>query len=606
MSTKSKKPQKPPSQQHLVEEPVQGTSKGKQPIQPPKEQPPRDTSKGKQPIQPPAEQPARDPFKGRQPIQPPKEQSAQASSKVKKPQQIPLVQSKQAKPEVTQPHPEQQAEPDTKGKQRQESRTEQPVESKSKGKQPMSKPVYGNPWFYIARIPVKRDARMKRVLVSIGPDTAFRHPQTFFFKNIPSLEPYWGRTNYKAFTATRIVRLEREGKPMPYFLMVCRGEYPKIKSPQNENAIFTCMYEPIFGDAFVFKLGDPELYEDGYARYVHIEEDIRNIDWLPMAIRIAARKVENAVAANANPGFPDINNYADRKTMADDAERMFDWMAAIKKANRKYSKAFPIDLKSGLPDVQRMQGLVKRSMAQVAAWKRQGVLPRDEETDPSDWKKVERFVQRGLAAEKALLAMSTHDKATKNRDETLSTSTDMGRPGTIDIDAFQNAKTCFLAARAVVGEVEDIAHRNLTKQALNTVSIKVSTEEADLKKIRKMIDYTMINHASLKQENAKSPFLDPKILDEIEEKARAAYQAMEKDENELDTVIAFVEFDNACQRLEAEAGLAEREAQEKAEADATSGADTASTSGANPEMPDLSGQPGPSRRGGERLNRVEG
>ena len=551
MNAKSKKPQKPPSRQHSVEEPVQGTSKGKQPIQPPKEQP------------------------------------AQESSKSKKPTQISLVQSKQAKPEATQPRPEQQAEPDTKGKRRQESRTEQPVESKSKGKQPMSKPVYGNPWFYIARIPVKTDARMKRVLVSIGPDTAFRHPQTFFFKNIPSLEPYWGRTNDKAFTATRIVRLEREGEPMPYFLMVCRGEYPKIKSPQNDNAIFTGIYEPIFGDAFVFKLGDPELYEDGYARYVHIEEDIRNIDWLPEAIRIAARKVENAMAANANPGFPDLQNYADRKTMAKDAKRMFDWMAAIKKANRKYSKAFPVDLKSGLPDFQRMQGHVQKSMAQVSAWKRQGVLPRDEGTNPSDWKKVERFVQRGLAAEKALLAMSTNDKVTKNVDETLSTSTDMGRPGTIDTDAVENAKTCFLPARAVVGQVEDIAHRNLARQALETVDIEVSTEEADMKTLREMIDYTMMNHASLKQENAKSPFLDPKILDDIEEKARAAYQAMENDENELDTVMAFIEFDDACQRLEAEAGLAEREAQEKAEADAASGADTASTSGANPEMPGL-------------------
>ena len=267
-------------------------------------------------------------------MQLPPEQSAQAQSTGQKPQQLPPEQSKQAKPEVTQPHPKETMQADTKGKQPQQPPAQQSEQGDSKDSPPTRKPVHGMPHLWIARIPVRRDARIKRVEVVVIPDTAYRHPQTFFFKSIPEVDWYWGGLNDAAVTAQRMVRLEHDGLPTPYFLLACRGEYPVIKLPRNENVIFSNMQVSVFGDAFVFKLASPEVNEHGYTRYVHIE-DICGINWIPQAIREAARKVEYATASKANPGFPDITTYADQETISKDVRRMLKYMTAYRKAGKK-------------------------------------------------------------------------------------------------------------------------------------------------------------------------------------------------------------------------------------------------------------------------------
>ena len=530
-------------QPHLKQQ-VQSDIKGKQRQDLPAKLSEQSNSKGKQPIRSPSEHPVQPDYtsenvqggsnKGKQPIRHPTEQPVQAGSGSKNPQQLPM----RAVPEVTQPRPEQQVESGTQGKQRQDLPAKLSEQSKSKGKQPISKPLYGNPRRLIARIPVKKDARIKRVEVSIGPDTAFRHPQTFFFKNIPVLDPFWGRTNDKAFTATRIIRLENERKPTPYFLMVCRGEYPKVKSPRNDNAIFGGMYEPIFGDAFVFKLGDPELYGDGYARYVHIEEDIGSIDWMPKAIRIAARKVDMAMASEANPGFPDLENYADRETISKDSTRMVNWMRAIRKANKKYAKPFPVDAKSGLPDLERIQDIIKQWTRQVADWKREGVAPVDDSAEPSDVQKQEDFVGKAYDAYKATIDDdidddATGEDATEDEDQTVSAFTDTGSSDTETTNAAEEIRERFLAARAAFLQVEDVARKNISKKVLRQYCAAESSGRPDLKKTKAMLDEIMTRAALWKEEMALRPegevgFIDPKVVDELVVRIQRLYHIMEE------------------------------------------------------------------------------
>ena len=523
---------------------VQSDIKGKQRQDLPAKLSEQGNSKGKQPIRSPSEHPVQPDHtsenvqggsnKGKQPIRHPTEQPVQAGSGSKNPQQLPM----RAVPEVTQPRPEQQVQSGTEGKQRQDLPAKLSEQSKSKGKQPISKPLYGNPRRLIARIPVKKDARIKRVEVSIGPDTAFRHPQTFFFKNIPVLDPFWGRTNDKAFTATRIIRLEDEGKSTPYFLMVCRGEYPKVKSPRNDNAIFRGMYEPIFGDAFVFKLGDPELYADGYARYVHIEEDIGSIDWMPKAIWIAARKVEMAMASEANPGFPDLDNYADRETISKDSTRMLNWMRAIRKANRKYAKPFPVDATSGLPDLERIQDILKQWTRQVADWKREGVAPVDDSAEPSDVQKQEDFVGKAYDAYQATLDDDIDDDATEedpteDEDKIVSASTDTGSSDTETTNAAEEIQERFLAARAAFLRMEDVARKNISKKLLRQYCAAESSGGPDLKKTKAMLDEIMTRAALWKEEMALRPdgevgYIDPKVVDELVVRIQRLYRIMEE------------------------------------------------------------------------------
>ena len=164
----------------------------------------------------------------------------------------------------------------------------------------------------IARIPIGKDAPMETVKVYISLDTAYSNSQTLIFKHFPNVQFYWGERKSRNAWATRIVRLEKGGNPTPYFLLVNKGERLRCRPPRNQNANLTDAREPIFGDAFVFKLGSPELHEDpGHARYVDIETDVGRIHWLPGSLREAATKVKTAGPANANLGFPDLRNYAD-------------------------------------------------------------------------------------------------------------------------------------------------------------------------------------------------------------------------------------------------------------------------------------------------------
>ena len=172
----------------------------------------------------------------------------------------------------------------------------------------------------IARIPIGKDAPMETVMVYISLDTAYSNSQTLIFKHFPNVQFYWGEKRSRNTWATRIVRLEKEGNPTPYFLLVNKRRQLKCRPPRNQNANLTDGREPIFGDAFVFKLGDPELHEDsGHARYVDIEMDVGRISWLPGSIREAATKVKTAGPANANPGFPDLKKYANPETVKQQA-----------------------------------------------------------------------------------------------------------------------------------------------------------------------------------------------------------------------------------------------------------------------------------------------
>ena len=172
----------------------------------------------------------------------------------------------------------------------------------------------------IVRIPIGKDAPMETVKVYISLDTAYSNSQTLIFKHFPNVQFYWGERKSRNAWATRIVRLEKEGNPTPYFLLVNKGGQRNCRPPRNQNANLRDGREPIFGDAFVFKLGDPELHEGpGHARYVDIEMDVGRISWLPGSIREAATKVKTAGPANANPGFPDLKKFADPETVKQQA-----------------------------------------------------------------------------------------------------------------------------------------------------------------------------------------------------------------------------------------------------------------------------------------------
>ena len=421
---KGKKAQKPPSLQTITED--------SEPV----------ITKAKEPVRLPSKQPA-----------------AKASSSSEKPQQLPLVQAKHAKAETVQPQSGSKVRPETEGKQSKEPPAKSAVQGSSKDKQPVSKPVYGNPTFYIIRIPVQRTAPFVRVLVYIAPCTMDHHFQNFFFKNIPDVDGYWGFTNYKAYVARRIVRLQTERKPTPYFLMVCRGECPKPKSQRNDNAIFHGMYEPIFNDAFVFKLGEPELYPDGYARYVHIEKDFDSIEWLGQAIRTAAGKVDHAWASEANPGFPDMRNYADEDTIRNDAQGLFFEMLTIRRAEAKYGFGIPRDTRSGQEDPEKLLVLIERMKEQADIWIA-GHIISDEDSESADCQTVREFIGRITDSYKAIKEILAGADATANEDETLSSPTAVKEAVTKTTKSLEEACDIFRAARTAFRKVIKIARKN--------------------------------------------------------------------------------------------------------------------------------------------------
>ena len=407
------------------------------------------------------------------PLRPAPERPAQAGSSSQsseKPRQSPLAQSADDDFEATQLHPEEPMQPGGKFKQAERPAAEEPMQGDSKGKQPERKTVYGYPQVFIARIPVKKDGDIRRVKVYIEPDTAFRHPQTFFFKNIPCVDPYWGYLNDKASTAIRIVRLRREAERTPYFLLVCRGEYPQATSPRNENAIFHGLHEPIFGDAFVFKLGDPELYGDAYARYVDIEEDLSSISRFPGMIRDAAKKVEDARPINANPGLPDVKDYADPETIKKDKERLNYWGRLLRRASVKYASDVPVDGNSGMPDLEKMQQVFATMVEDVDTWKERGFLAMGG---------MARSILIDLFAQKLKYALETIQdnaaevNAARNVVESSSVSTNLESSDVKTTDAVEKVKKAFQLLRG--------AYRNLNhvRQGTDPSSL-IDTHDLDL------------------------------------------------------------------------------------------------------------------------------
>ena len=548
-------------QEPLHKQPAQSSSKGKQPVWHSSEDPVQAGSRSQDPQQlpvdkskqanpkvtqnlpkqrqdPSSKQPAESKSKGKQPDRPPPEQPLQSSSRSENPQQLPLDKTTRANPEAAQPRPKPQVQSDNEDQQCQDPQPETAAPSKSKGKQPMSLLGYTVPKCFIARIPVKRGTAIKRVKVSIGPDTVFRHPQTFFFKNIPRLEPYWGPKNDKAFTATRILRLKNEGKPTPYFLMVCRGEHPKVKSPRNKNGVFGAMDEPIFGDAFVFKLSNPELNADGYTRYTNIEEDIGSIDWLPEAIRKAARLVDDAKAYHANPGFPDMTNYADRETMRNDTERLARWSMRIAKMELKHASEIPIDEASRQPDLERMEDAIGKWTTRVDLWRKEGILPNEEGSELGNYQAVHDFLCEATGFQNAIKDNATDPEGNQNP----SASTDVS---SLDPETFnfpQKAIDHYRAVKKKVPAIQALADQNLRKRLVEILNVKEPTGEYD--EIVSRLFLETMDTIVQGWKNGEVPLTDSnvKMMDDLLVKAHAVRQAMEREKSRVEIHKAIIEM----------------------------------------------------------------
>lgn len=572
-----------------VEQPIQGNIKGKQPEQLRPQEPVPVEPKGKQ-----VEQPVRANLKGKQPEQPWPQQPVQAEPKgslnSKQPEQAPPKGSKH---------------PTVKGKEPQTFTFEQWLQLRPTLQPPPRKailanarPVYlGCPKVFIARIPGDRNAKpstMHPVKVSVIPDTAYRHPQTFFFKNIPDVERYWGILNDAATTAQRVVRLERDSEPTPYFLLVCRGEHPKPTSPRNDNAIFADMHEPIFGDAFVFRLADPEIDEKGYSRYANIDKDLGSIGWLPEAIRGAGMKVEHATASDANPGFPDMTAYADAETMLKDAQKMMRWMTAIRKADKKYGSALPVDAIPELPDIKKMKAILRAMTAQMHAWSDDDVLRLGRDPESSDFKTVQDFTKKALVAHKVIEENSNEVDAAMN----------FGLSDVKTKDAVERIKTSFrVASDAFIG-VEATTKVDFTRQVIDTLTVDDIPAAVDLKALKQITNAMMVHVATWKRDraflaHAVSGPLGPDLFDEFAKKMQVACQAMADIGTESRVSRAIHEVNDAFQAIKAE--VAKEESLPKVDPATARKADAA-TSSANPEMPDLPGHPGTSQYRVERFD----
>ena len=272
------------------------------------------------PPSPPAkqvEQRSRETKKGKQPEQGLYQHSTHAGTKGKQVQQPLQTVAEVKKPEQPQSRPDSQA--SLRGRISQQLTIQPSIHKDPKTSEPQPKRQEEYK-IQIARIPIEKDALVGTVKVYISLDTAYSNSQTLIFQHFPNVQFYWGGKTPKNAWATRIVRLQKGGKSTPYFLLVNKGGQQKCRPPRNQNANLTDGREPIFGDAFVFKLGDPELHEDsGHARYVDIETDVGRISWLPGSIREAATKIKTAEPADANPGFPDLSKYADSETVKQQA-----------------------------------------------------------------------------------------------------------------------------------------------------------------------------------------------------------------------------------------------------------------------------------------------
>lgn len=555
-STKRKRPGWHPS-----EEPVQSSSRSQDPQQLPldkvKQADPKvvqncpkqqvqSRAEDKQRQDPSSKQPVESKSKGKQPVRPAPGQALQSSSRSENPQQLPLDKPTRANPEAKQHRPKPQVQSESEDQQHQDPQPETAAPSKSKGEQSIPLLGFEFPKCFIARIPVKRGTAITRVKVFIVPDTAVRHPQTFLFKNIPQLEPFWGWMNDQASTATRILRLTNQEKPTPYFLMVCRGEYPEVTSPRNKNGVFRGMDEPIFGDAFVFKLSKPEINANGYAMYANIEEDIGSIDWLPEAIRRAARLVDTAKPRNANPGFPDMANYADRKTMREDAEKLVLWSSIIAKMETKNATDFPIDEESGQPDLERMEDAVATWKRRVYQLQEDGVLPNNEGSELGNHQSVHDFEREVTGFENAIRDFATDAEGDASPFAfTGITSLD---PETSKFKVVDH----FMAVKKRYPAMKDLAGKILDKRLLKSLSVKEPTGEFDELAALYMVGDMDRTVANWRNGGIRLTGSNVRMMDEILVKARAVRQAMERKKSNLEVHKAIIEMTKLYQSLREE------------------------------------------------------
>ena len=423
------------------------------------------------------------------------------------------------------------------------------LSEKAKGKQPEATNTivsYKKVRVSILRIPISRDGPLTRVKVSMRGDTVSRHWQTFFFKNVVCLEPFWGYENDKAHVATRIVRLKMVDRtPTPYFLMVCIGEYPKIKSPRNDNEIFKGLEnEPIYNDAFVFKLGDPELGERGYANYVDIDKDIDGIDWLREAIRVAARKVEWAMARHANPGFPDMRNYADEETMVKDVGGMLNVRAMIDNANKKYAAAVtkPIDAEFGRPRLESMYDRASTMLGQTRKWISDGVLFEgaaesivNQAADAFDQKMFEVFpvIEEALTATKM--------------DKGPSASTDVDSPSAKTNELCERAEECFMGAQSAYESMTALVMKKIEEKNEEVSRIRNSNVKCDTIWLEYMVKSVLLGIVKVKKDRRNIPAIKSghpvmKRLDRLGVKVQAAYQAIEENKPYQEIIQLIIEM----------------------------------------------------------------
>ena len=574
-SSKDKPAQKPPSEQRLKEEAGSGASKGKKPEKaatkekavegssegkkpetaPTKESVQGSSSEDKHPPKPPSEQPSKEEAvpgasKGKKP-----RKSAPGASKRKQKMQLPPGKTKNCM-EYPIHFPlhilgsydllEDDADPPEDIQPR--------LSEKAKAKQPAPKtiPLFKIPRVSILRIPVAGDGPLQRVRVSLRGDTATRHWQTFFFKNIVCLESFWGETNDKAFVATRIVRLKIEGgKPTPYFLMVCIGEYPRITSPRNSNEVFKGMHQPIYNDAFVFKLGDPELGVAGYANYVDIDKDIDGLlGWLTQPIRNAAKNVERAMAMHANPGFPDMSNYADEETMSKDVAGMLHVTAMIKNAKMKYAAADPVVAERGLPNLERMHDRVKNMWVQTNVWKDEGLLSFDADVGSAQYQTTDAFRQKTLHSFQAIEEAVTATKL----DKTPSASTDADSPSPKIKELWERAEKSYMDAKSAFEPVKTMVTVVVNDQVSDVLTIKDPNAECDTIWLKYAVDMLISSIVDMMKNPlvsaaSKAGALHGKRINLLGVKAQAAYQAIEENKTYQEIIQLVVEMNDTYRIL---------------------------------------------------------
>lgn len=553
-STKDKQPQEPPSQQPSKEEAVESSSKSTKPENAAtKESAPGSSSTDAQSTTPPSEPPS-------------KEDAALSASNGKKPYKSAPGAPKRKQSihgpencmEYLSPFVLQMLESN--------DFLEDPDPP---GKRPAPKTVspYRRPSVSILRIPIAQDDPLTSVKVFLRDDMVTRHRQTFFFKNLVCLDRFWGFTNEMAFGARRIVRLIlTDGRPTPYFLMVCIGEYPRIWSPRNENWIFERLHVPIYNDAFVFKLGEPELDAGGYANYVDFDESVDGLDWLGHAIRSAAEKVQFAMARHANPGFPDMSNYADEVTMAKDVGGMLSVMAEIKTANEKYATraaaaaaagataADPVDKAGGLSDVESMRDAVN------------DMLKRAEHMRDQSFSSFEVAVESALLGMNDAFRQKTRDflEAIEEAltviklDETPSASTDVDPSSAKTKELCKKAKECFIHVERAFESMKAVVMGETESRIWDVLEIRDPSTRFDMNLLRSTVDFLLVRLVEHNQfpeviaTRKQSGFIATRV-DLYGVKAQAAAQAIDENKPYDEIIQKVIEMNEVCHSIREEA-----------------------------------------------------